>query len=100
MLIPNGQLLVAKHITSNVTKSGAKKLSFSNLFSYGNYGMIYSDILTKFLNFLDFSLSTIATHPSKYALTFYGSIYVSIHPILDSTSGPISLIHSLYESLC
>ena len=38
--------------------------------------------------------------PSKYPLTPIGSINGSIHPILNSIGGKLSLIHSRWLSLC
>jgi hypothetical protein len=47
MLIPKGQLFVAKQMISNVVKSGAKNLSFSIFFGHGSKGIIDSEFLTK-----------------------------------------------------
>jgi hypothetical protein len=45
--MPNGQELVANPITSKVTKSGAKKASFSILLGQGSKGIIFSEFYTK-----------------------------------------------------
>ncbi len=47
MLIPKGQLFVAKQMISKVVKSGAKNLSFSIFFGQGSNGIIVSEFLTK-----------------------------------------------------
>ena len=62
--MPKGQLLVANAMISRVVKSGARKVSFSISLGHGKRGMMCSLLVTRAWNFFDFSLSTMATHPS------------------------------------
>jgi hypothetical protein len=45
--MPNGQLFVAKAITSRVVKSGAKKVSFSHSLGHGSSGIMCSLFVTR-----------------------------------------------------
>ena len=95
MLIPIGVPEQAKLKMSKFVKSGFENFSFSNSLDHGSLSIKPSAYSTRVLNFLEVSLSTIATKPSNSALAPSGSKYVSMNPILVSTTGPTSLIQYL-----
>lgn len=95
MLIPKGVPEDPKARIERQVKSGFKNLSFSKLSGQGIFFKNSGAYSTNLCVIALYSLLTKEANPSHSALTYLGSKYDSINPMLVSTIGPISLTQDL-----